>query len=856
MGEKMRHLLLTFVVFTSLCVNAYSADYWKKQSGPYGASITSIVMDEFTGDLFISTAGSGVFTKKYGSEKWTSLNDNLMKFNVMVNTVYINSNGDLIALTDSLGILKKNLSGSWQSINIGLGGHLSFSSFLKIKEDIFLVGSKGKAVFRSTNGGESWSNYNTGLLSDENINSLCLVKNIIFAGTDRGIFKSSDEGKKWLKVNEEISKINQIIFDVNSERIYAGTDRGVYYSKDFGINWRWANTGLLPETNVMSIEKFGDSLYIGTMDGGLKLCYYDSLLWKPAEELHSISFAQTIKTIGNSLYFGSNRSFFKFENDALVRVVEGLSISNINSFIEFDGILYSATDNGVYLSSNFGNTWEGINLGFEKDLKVTYLARLNTGEMFAGTNKGIYYFDRTSAIWVKFENPELNNEYITILAVDSTGTVYAGTASKGIWKTSENRWLQMNGGDIEKQEILSLIVVDSNYIYAGTGSNGLYRKAPFDEWRKVTGVEVGINSVSSLEYVLYERDEEISKGRIILAATNLGVLRSRDNGFVWSKSLGTLSSQVTSLISLNNDTVFAGLKNIPGIFRTLDNGDSWSGLYDQSGISKYKITNFFNSKSGFVYAGTIEGGCYRSLGSSKDLNPERPKLSIIGKKEFCEGEFCVLDAGEGFERYEWSNGSKVRFDTVWTKGNYWVKVWNEYGFSSVSDTIPIKVEQKPGKPNILYNGDVLYCPSFASKYVWFLDDKEIEGLQTNVYKPIVSGWYKCEVHSELDCSNISDAVRVELADVSDYDFSSNFNIYPNPVENSLSIDISKFVNADMMNFKVDISIKNLLGEEVFNKRYNNYFNDINMDLGNLSSGLYFLKISVNNNYYLAKFIKR
>jgi ligand-binding sensor domain-containing protein len=844
----MRKLITIFIfALVYLTVNTYSADYWKKIDGPYGGYVNSIEFDTQTGDIFIATSNQGAFQQKNGSNKWISLNDNILKYNSTVNKIFVDNSGFLLALTDSLGILKRGTDKVWVPKNTGLNPTVSFKTIVKIKDNVFVAGSLGMAIYRTTNGGDNWSNYNSGLMPEENIYSLCLVKNILFAGTDRGIFKSSDEGKKWLKVNEEIFKTNDIIFDEVNNEVLAATSKGVYRSRDFGINWNFINNGLEGEINVNSITTKGDSIFIGTNDKGILATKSDDINWKRLPEEQEVEYVQVLKSFGSNLFIGSSRAFFRLSDGELSRDVEGINIYNVNAFIENDNILFTATDNGIFQSSNFGYSWSALNKGLQLGAKVTTIIATKQNELIAGTDKGIFHLDKNENRWIKYNNEELNNETINVMVIDSFGTVYTGTASKGVWKTSENRWLQMNGGDIEKQEVLSLIVVDSNYIYAGTSRNGLYRKAPFDEWRPVTISGFGITNVSSLEYVITSPQDEISKARIILAGTNVGVFRSRDNGFIWAKTNGTLSSQVISMATINGDTVFAGLKNVPGIYRTLNSGDSWSNLIDLSGINKYKITNFYNSQSGFIFAGTKEGGCYRSVATYKDLNPQKPILKIIGTKEFCEGEFCVLDAGSDYNQYLWSNGSKSRYDTIWNQGKYWVKVWNEYGLTNISDTITIKVEPKPEKPNVLFNGDILFCPSDAARYVWYLNDKEIIGAKQKIFKPTESGWYKCQIFTSLNCNNVSDAVRVELVGIEDFN-TSKINVYPVPTDGILNI---KFNNN---NEKYNIKILNTLGIELKSLEANE--SQINLNVNEFPTGIYFINISVGNLNYLTKFIKK
>ncbi|ROL61222.1 T9SS C-terminal target domain-containing protein, partial [Bacteroidetes/Chlorobi group bacterium ChocPot_Mid] len=212
-----------------------------------------------------------------------------------------------------------------------------------------------------------------------------------------------------------------------------------------------------------------------------------------------------------------------------------------------------------------------------------------------------------------------------------------------------------------------------------------------------------------------------------------------------------------------------------------------------------------------------------------------------------EGEFCVLDAGSDYSQYLWSNGSKSRYDTIWNQGNYWVKVWNEYGLTNISDTITIKVEPKPEKPNVLFNGDILFCPSDAARYVWYLNDKEIIGAKQKIFKPTESGWYKCQIFTSLNCNNVSEAVRVELVGIEDFN-PSKLNVYPVPTDGILNINF----NNNHEEYK--IKILNTLGLELMSMEANE--SQINLNVNEFPTGIYLINISVGNLNYFTKFIKK
>lgn len=75
------------------------------------------------------------------------------------------------------------------------------------------------------------------------------------------------------------------------------------------------------------------------------------------------------------------------------------------------------------------------------------------------------------------------------------------------------------------------------------------------------------------------------------------------------------------------------------------------------------------------------------------------------------------------------------------------------------------------------------------------------------------------------------------------------NIYPNPVENNLTLNLSQ------LNSACTISIVNILGEEVFTEYMDTQVNSKEINASNLTSGVYFLKIVSGNNTLTKKFNK-
>jgi hypothetical protein len=75
--------------------------------------------------------------------------------------------------------------------------------------------------------------------------------------------------------------------------------------------------------------------------------------------------------------------------------------------------------------------------------------------------------------------------------------------------------------------------------------------------------------------------------------------------------------------------------------------------------------------------------------------------------------------------------------------------------------------------------------------------------------------------------------------------SAAFSYYPNPVKNTLNLSYSENIS--------DVSVYNLLGQQVIAKAIN--ANQSQIDMSNLSSGAYMVKVTANNQVKIIKVIK-
>lgn len=145
--------------------------------------------------------------------------------------------------------------------------------------------------------------------------------------------------------------------------------------------------------------------------------------------------------------------------------------------------------------------------------------------------------------------------------------------------------------------------------------------------------------------------------------------------------------------------------------------------------------------------------------ASKFINVTEPPVLDLGEDTFfCEGDTYILDAGEGYDEYEWSTGETTQTIGVQVADEYWCIVSNEVGCVD-SDTIVLNAFPKP---SVDLGADLSFCEgvlheldagSGYESYLWSTGDTT----QTLVVQTTNTYWV--QVYNEFGCPN-TDTVDV------------------------------------------------------------------------------------------------
>ena len=515
------------------------------------------------------------------------------------------------------GVYKSTDGGAtWSSVSTGLTDPriktLAISPNYAIDQTIFAGISFFGGVFKSTDGGANWSPVNTGLpVNNININSFAISPDyandqIIFIGTDLngGVFKSSDGGANWGSVNTGLTvnivyslAIGPDYSENDTETIFAGTSSGVFKSTDGGANWGSVNTGLSNISTILAISPDYTNDQTIFAESGVS----GDNIFKSTDGGANWSPVYTQLTPPNFL------TFLAISPDYAV-----------------DQTIFTGTYfNGIFKSTDGGTNWNSANTGLTNTSRTFVFSPnyANDQTIFAGTTSGVFKSTDGGANWSS-GNTGLSNKSIVAVAISADfsndQTIVAGSGG-GVNITTDGgaSWSQINTG-LTSINIIGMAIspnhVNDQTIYALTDYKGVFKSTDGGaNWGSVnTGLPSSLGDYYLKTLVIspnYANDQTIFAG----ADNNNGVFKSTDGGANWSPVNTGLSGVINALsISSNyaNDQFILAGTDL-GKFKSTDGGATWSEIASlpYTALAFVISPDYTNDET--IFAGTT-GGVYKS----------------------------------------------------------------------------------------------------------------------------------------------------------------------------------------------------------------------------------------------------
>jgi len=482
----------------------------------------------------------------------------------------------------------------WQQSNGPYGGDVKAVATDPRNCQILYAGTYGAGVFKTVNGGGSWSSINEGFPANAPIYIASLAidpgnPDIIYTGTINGVYKSINGGATWSFASNGMPSSNfPDIFSLsidptNGEKIYALTSNGIFRSTNGGTTWAIVN--LCPEvkgTCPTTIQK--GSIVIAPSNSQVIYANFDDSILK------TVDGGVTWNGAGNGVY----------------NITSHLVVDQTDS--EF---LYVGTFWGIYKTNDGGATWAAVLQTTQDPAYVQSIAIDPTNKLtaYAGTYFGEILRTLDGGItWTPMGDTGFASIPVNSMAIGSASpqTLYIGSGGGGIFNTSDGgiSWVRSNQG-LSAMAIYSLII-DSKEQLNPNNSQAMYIKANGGIFKTTDGGEVwAFLETSDSAYDISSRLViDPANTQVAYRILSDGIYKTTDGGLTWVKSLDHLMAWELVIDPYNTQVVYAATWQ--GIFKTTDGGKTWSKPVSSADLVVDAI-GISHMDSNVLYAGTTTG---------------------------------------------------------------------------------------------------------------------------------------------------------------------------------------------------------------------------------------------------------
>jgi photosystem II stability/assembly factor-like uncharacterized protein len=620
-NRNIARLIFTFILLLFLSLNALKAQ-WVQTNGPHG---NLNMLSAFSHDsiLYASAYLTGFFSKNNTSDAWNLnshiyLNASTVKGDSLFADAHYFAGGisremglvliDLknphlppeeldmntsMALkhTDSClfggsavrGFFKMLFDGSpikW--LNDGLPTDTIWTPWgtycetkvtaIELTENHIFAGTN-KGVYKSTADLSSWEIANNNLPAEDVI-FIQLLQDTLYTAINNNLYYSSDEGNFWSQIYSTPSAITSFL--KNGNKLYVSTiNDGIFASSDNGTSWSSTNSGL-SDLSVNFIIKHHDFIICGTKTEGL-FTFADSA-WSEDNKGMVSSLIRSMTVVGDKLIANDEQSVYKSDSNG-----EWIDISpnvnyelfgSVNSMsdtiflsVEYDTVVWPIDLPFIMYSADFGETWEHLLNAVPSAGDDPYNIYCDSGNLYVYEDGFFYMTDDLGVTWTNLNSPSHVNDFVVFNSI-----LFVATSGNGqIYKRdSAGNWSLTNAGLPPNQ--CSDLAFCEDAIFTYVSGQGMYVSRDFgDNWSYAgNGLDVSWGIRDFAHY-----------GKHLFVVSENGAFFTSNYGQDWWACNDNLKSLNTSSIKILNDTLFVG---------TYGNG-VWKRAIDEINLSAGKLNN-------------------------------------------------------------------------------------------------------------------------------------------------------------------------------------------------------------------------------------------------------------------------
>lgn len=322
------------------------------------------------------------------------------------------------------------------------------------EKTLVYVGAEANGLYRKEASNGDWEQLSNGLPPSPQVRAIAVHPQdpgVIYAGTQRGVYRSQDSGDQWKRMNLPEGRIiwSLQFHPRNPQVMYAGTEGSeVYISEDGGESWRYLSTIDTPDavemswsTRIMSIaiEPANPSrMYAALEVGGAARSLDAGKSWEITNrnftgdvdlmDLHGVAvgapdskavFISNRTGVWRSLDQGDNWENLHLERFSPIIYSRGVRVSpdDPNTLYACVGGDFGSEKGGLMRSADLGDTWQRIDKGITSD-STTFGVAINTQHpeqvYFCSRRGQVFGTHDSGASWKEYLLPKTATNVISV----------------------------------------------------------------------------------------------------------------------------------------------------------------------------------------------------------------------------------------------------------------------------------------------------------------------------------------------------------------------------------------------------------------------------------------------------------
>ncbi len=659
-----------------------------------------------------------------------------------------------------------------------------------------LVGLEDGGVYRSTDSGASWRDAFYGMTAEgSDANCFLTLGPFVYVATARGVDRSTDQGLTWspLDIGFPLYGISVSSLAINGSTLFLGSPwYGVYASPDSGTTWVRKSTGLT-DTTIMALIADSGYLLAGSDGDGVFVSSDNGEHWQPSSSGIGVGNAQRVygfASVPGVIVAGTRAGAYRSTDHGATWTVAASGLTSMD--VASLGVVGNDLLAGTYGSGVYRSTNGGID--WEPSSSGWPFGNVRGFSAAAGTLFGCNYGKpvvfRSTNGGLDWFPSGTGIRSAPIRSLTAVGKTILVGTNEGLEVSSDSGRTWTEIAQFTNRTIYNFGVFGSR-VYACTGGDGVF--ASTDQGS--TWFDANGNLPSGGWRPVYSIAVDSS---FIYIGTGMGIFRSSDQGTTWGPAMNGMSDSVAFAICSAGGTLFAGTSTL--MFVSTNHGTAWTP--STSGLPVYTITSIVSLDNAVLAAYALGGNptVYKTTDNGQSWSPVSQGLATYSTTI---QTLCV----NGHDVFGGTNANGVWRST--DKGDTW---------SDISDGL---------------SGPGLNIDAFTVANGYLFAGAERGGL-----------WYRSlsEVVVSTDAKG-----KNPLA----VDFLLDQN-YPNPFNPTTGIRVQLSGDREMR-----LVVYDLLGREVAvlaNGRYLAGEHTFTFDGGNLSSGVYFYRLTAGGYTAVRKMI--